>query len=183
MPDEPASIRAAATAELTSADLAALRALFAAAWPGGGFGADDFAHAMGGRHWLAEVEGRIVAHASVVGRELRVGDVVLETGYLEAVATHPARERRGLGSAVVAAAGDHIRRSFRLGALSTDRPAFYLRLGWERWRGPTFVRMPGGELVRTEDEDEGILVLRTPATPPLDLRAPIACDWRPGDAW
>ena len=35
----------------------------------------------------------------------------------------------------------------------------------------------------TPDVDGFIMVLATPTTPPLDLAAPISCDWRPGDVW
>jgi hypothetical protein len=45
------------------------------------------------------------------------------------------------------------------------------------------VRTAGG-LVRTPDEDDGIMVLRTRRTPAdLDVAGPISCDWRAGDAW
>jgi aminoglycoside 2'-N-acetyltransferase I len=176
-------VRSVRSSELAPADLDALRSLFAVAWPDGGFGEDDLQHALGGRHWLLEVEGRIVSHASVVERELHVGGRPLRTGYLETVATLPACQGKGFGSRVVAAASEHIRARFELGGLSTGRVSFYQRMGWERWLGPTSMRLPDGALARTEDDDGGILVLRTPATPPLDLSAPISCEWRPGDVW
>ena len=71
---------------------------------------------------------------------------------------------------------------FELGAFSTGRHAFYQRLGWERWQGPTFVRH-GQNVVRTADEDDGIMVLRYGTTSGLDLAAPISCETRPGDDW
>jgi len=38
--------------------------------------------------------------------------------------------------------------------------------------------------VRSPDEDGGIMVRLTPATPAdLDLSLPIAVDWRPGEVW
>ncbi len=162
-----AALRQLPTAELTAAELAALYTLFSAAWPDGGFTDDDFAHGMGGMHWLAEVDGSIVAHASVVARRLEAGDRVLRTGYLEAVATSPAFERRGYGSMVVRAAAKYLLPRFELGALSTSVPGFYLRLGWEAWLGPTFVRTADGP-ERTEDDDGGIFILRTPTTPAAD---------------
>jgi hypothetical protein len=58
----------------------------------------------------------------------------------------------------------------------------YERLGWERWRGPTYVRR-GADLVRTEDEDDGVMVLRFGPSAGLDLTAPIACTERGGDDW
>jgi aminoglycoside 2'-N-acetyltransferase I len=75
-----------------------------------------------------------------------------------------------------------IERDFQLGALSTGVQYYYERLGWERWRGPTYVDSPSGR-VRTEDEDDGILVLRTATTRDLDLAASLTCDWREGDVW
>jgi hypothetical protein len=36
---------------------------------------------------------------------------------------------------------------------------------------------------RTQDEDGGVMILETPGTGPLDLAAPISCDWREGDVW
>jgi aminoglycoside 2'-N-acetyltransferase I len=80
------------------------------------------------------------------------------------------------------AAGSYIRDRFELGALGTGRAAFYERLGWRTWRGPSAVRTPGGEHPTPED-DGFIMVLETPSTPPLDPADPISCDWRPGDVW
>jgi aminoglycoside 2'-N-acetyltransferase I len=84
--------------------------------------------------------------------------------------------------AVMREVNDHVDRSFALGALSTGVPAFYGRLGWIPWTGPTSVRVDGGER-RTPDEDGGVLVRLTPSSPDLDPAAPLSCDWRPGDVW
>ena len=121
-------------------------------------------------------------HASVVERELHVGDRALRTGYVEAVATAPDRQGQGFGSIVMTDATAYIRETFELGALGTGRHAFYERLGWRTWRGPAFVRTPDGAR-RTPDEEGFILVLETVMSPPLDLDSPISCDWRPGDVW
>jgi aminoglycoside 2'-N-acetyltransferase I len=78
-----------------------------------------------------------------------------------------------------------VRAGFELGALGTGRFSFYERLGWERWRGPSYVRTPEGERA-TPDDDGALMVFRTPATPTdplLDLDARISCDWRSGDVW
>ena len=175
-------LREVGTAALTGEELTAIRALMDLAFEGD-FADEDLAHALGGRHWLLEDEGRLVAHASVVERVIAVDGVPLRTGYVEAVGTAPDRQRRGLGTRVMEAATAHIHERFELGCLGTGEWAFYERLGWERWRGPSFVRLEDGTVERSPDDDDGIMVLRTPATPPIDLRAPISCAWRPGDAW
>ena len=123
-----------------------------------------------------------VAHGSVVERELHAAGVALRAGYVEAVATRSDRRGRGLGTAVMRALGGEIRARFELGALDTSLHGFYARLGWERWRGPTFVRTDDG-LVATTEEDGYVMILRTPSTPSIDLDAPISCEWRPGDVW
>jgi hypothetical protein len=37
--------------------------------------------------------------------------------------------------------------------------------------------------VRTADEDDSILVLRTTATAGLEPTGALVCDWRAGDVW
>jgi hypothetical protein len=66
--------------------------------------------------------------------------------------------------------------------LSTSRQSFYARLGWERWRGPSYVRH-GEQLIRTADEDAGLMVLRAGASAGPALTASITCDARRGDDW
>ena len=78
--------------------------------------------------------------------------------------------------------GKIIRKSYALGALSTGSHDFYAALGWERWRGPTFVDGPTGR-ERTPTDDGDVMILRTPRAPRLDLGREIVCDWRLGDVW
>ena len=124
----------------------------------------------------------MVAHASVVERELRSADDRLRTGYIEAIATRPSHRRQGLGSLVIEGVGELIDRSYQLGALATGLVGFYERRGWVAWRGPTWVRTEAGT-VRTAEEDGNIFVRLTPTSPELDLSAPVSCEWPPGDAW
>ncbi len=187
MPDTWAmvEVRRVPSAGLAAADVAALGELLRAAFAGhahGGFTDDDWHHALGGLHFLAHDRETLVAHAAVVERALHVAGVPLRTGYVEAVATLPGRQRQGFGSAVMRAADEYIAATFELGALGTGSHGFYERLGWRTWRGPTFVRTEHG-LERSADEDGYIMVLATAASPALDLDAPISCDWRPGDSW
>jgi aminoglycoside 2'-N-acetyltransferase I len=179
---EPVTIRRVATQDLAATDLAQLLDLFRACWPDGSFTTDDIAHAMGGVHWVAEAGGRVVGHASVVPRMLEADGVPLATGYVEAVATHPGWRRRGIASRLLEQVDGDIAGAFELGALSTGVHGVYARAGWERWRGPTFVRTDAGP-VRTPEDDDGIMILRTPRTPPLAGTEALSCEWRPGDAW
>jgi aminoglycoside 2'-N-acetyltransferase I len=168
---------------LSAPEIAAIRALLWAAFEGDeAFSEDDWQHALGGLHVVLDVAGEVRAHASVVTREIHVDDRPIRTGYVEAVATAPEHQGRGYGTRVMAAVNEHIREEYELGALGTGSPAFYERLGWLRWRGPTAVRTSDG-VERTPDEDGGILVLPTVRSPELDLDAEISCDWRPGDVW
>lgn len=187
MTQEPTiRLRRLPTAQLTSVELADIRALMDAAFgpePENSFDDDDWVHALGGLHFVLDVAGAAVSHASVVERALHVAGRPLRTGYVEAVATLPALQGRGHGSRVMAAVNEHIAAEYELGALGTGSVGFYERLGWRVWQGPTYVRSDGGD-VRTPDEDGGILVLLTRSTPSdLDVTAPISCEWRPGDVW
>ena len=146
------------------------------------FSDDDWQHALGGVHFVLELDGEIVAHAAVVERQIRAGDQAFRTGYVEAVATDPARQGVGLGSIVMTDVTEYVRERFDLGGLGTGRQSFYGRLGWRIWAGPSSVRTADGDQP-TPCDDGFIMVLSTPTTPPLDLAAPISCDWRLGDAW
>jgi aminoglycoside 2'-N-acetyltransferase I len=79
-------------------------------------------------------------------------------------------------------AGSVVRERFEMGALNTGLAAFYVRLGWEIWLGPSYVR-DGAELRRTAEEDGGILVLRFGPSAGFDLSLPISCEARSGDDW
>ncbi len=175
-------VRRVHSAELGPSEIEVLRALFAAAWPAGDFDETDWQHTVGGIHLLAVDDDEIRSHAAVVERDIEASGHLLDTGYVEGVATWPEHEHRGYGTAVMEAAAEVIRERYELGGLGTGIAGFYERLGWERWRGRTFVR-EGEDVVPTPDDDGAILILRTPRTPPLDLTAEIVCDWRIGDVW
>jgi aminoglycoside 2'-N-acetyltransferase I len=180
-------IRRIPTSELTDPELGQLHAMLIDAFddpaePEAALTEEDWQHALGGIHVLAEVDRRIVAHASVVERELHVGGRPLRTGYVEAVATVQDARGRGHGTAVMEEVGAIVRGGYELGALGTGASHFYERLGWRAWPGRLAVRTADGER-RTPDEEGFVYVLRTPTTPPLDEAATLSCDWRPGDVW
>ncbi|MGH2686359.1 MAG: GNAT family N-acetyltransferase [Actinomycetota bacterium] len=178
------AVRRVTTDELTARDLAALRDLVFDAFADDpeAFTDEDWQHALGGVHFVFEEAGAPVAHGSVIERELHTGDHRLSTGYVEAVATRRDLQGRGHGSTVMREVGEYIDRTFPLGALDTGVQAFYERLGWLIWKGPTFVRTESG-MVRTAEDDGGVMVRLTPSSPELDLSAPLSCEWRPGDVW
>ena len=180
-----ARLRRVSSADLTESEVAAIRAMLTDAFgpdEDERFTDDDWDHAIGGLHFVLDLDGEIVAHASVVERELHVDGRPLRTGYVEAVGVAPERQDTGLGSLVMTELTAYIRERFEFGALGTGRHRFYERLGWRVWPGPTFVRTDHGPQ-RTPEEDGDILVLVTHGSPPLDFAATISCDWRPGDVW
>lgn len=165
--------------ELPPGLTAAVRALLLEAFKDT-FSEEDWQHCLGGWHVLLHDAGVLVAHGAVVPRELHVGGSPLRAGYVEGVAAVP--RGRGFGTSVMAGASAIVRREFDVGALSTGAHGFYEQLGWERWQGPTFVR-DGADVVRTPDEDDGVMVLRFGESSALSLTQPISCETRAGDAW
>lgn len=140
-----------------------------------------------GLHVMAELAGQVVSHAMIVDRQLYLGheaDTAIDVGYVEHVATLPGMQGQGHGAATMRRVGEIIAEEYALGALATGSNGFYAGLGWETWAGPTSVRMPDGERVRSPREDGHVMVLRTPRSPAdLDLRGPLAVDWRPDHPW
>ncbi len=132
-----------------------------------------------GLHVLATATGRLVGHAVVTTRWLQPGtSPLLRTAYVDAVATSPRHQGRGIGSAVVRYLATVIA-DYEIACLETDRQRFYRNLGWEEWRGPLGGRSRHG-LIPTPDQT-GIMILRLPATPRLDLDAPLTIEanqWR-----
>ena len=180
-------LRRLSTDELTPVETEAIRAILWAAFddpadPDEAFNEIDWEHGLGGVHVVAERGGRIVAHGSVVDRDLRVAGRPIAAGYVESVATEPSLQRTGLGTAVMREIGAIIGERYQAGFLGTGEHAFYERLGWVTWRGPLWVRTADGDL-RTPAEEAFVMVLRAASSPPLDLDAPLSCDWRPGDVW
>jgi aminoglycoside 2'-N-acetyltransferase I len=184
-PNDRARLRRLTTAQLAPDEVAAIRSLMDVAFGDDEeerFDDDDWAHAIGGVHLVLDVEGVIVAHAAVVEREIHVAGRPFRAGYVEAVATDPARQGEGLGTRVMTEAGAIISAGYELGALGTGSHHFYERLGWRTWRGPAYVRTAEGDR-RTPDDEGYIMVLVTASTPALTWTDPISCDWRPGDVW
>ncbi len=134
----------------------------------------------GSTHVIARLHGKPVSHAAWVTRWLQPADHrLLRTAYVEAVATAPAYQGRGFGTAVLQQLQQHIS-EYDLGALSPSDPDFYERLGWELWRGPLAIRMEEG-LLPTPDEQ--VMILRLARTPDLDLTTLLTAESREGELW
>ena len=176
-------IRRLSTHDLRPKEIAAIRELLDSAFAETeGYGDEDWGNALGGVHFVLDEEGRIVAHVSVVERELHAGDHPLKTGYVEAVATLPSRQGQGYASRLMNRAEEHIDGRFELGALSSAGTTLYARRGWMPWLGETYVRQDA-RLIRTPEDDVALYVRLTPSSPELDRSASITCGWRPGDPW
>jgi len=175
-----AKLRVCSTDELHEVERFELRRLLDEAFRN--FGDDDWDHACGGTHAIVSEDGVMVAHAAVVPRTLIAGDRSLVAGYVEAVACCQAARHRGYASRAMEAVNAVIGERHDLGALSTGVWGLYEQLGWERWQGATFVAIDDGRR-RTEDDDDGVMVLRTARTADLDLTADLTCEWRAGDVW
>ncbi len=179
------SVSVVPTAHLPAAGLAAIRDLMDAAFDN--FTDLDWAHTLGGLHVVVRDadarDGAVVAHGAVVQRRLLVEGRSLRCGYVASVAVAPDRKREGLGDRVMAEL-EALAPGHDLLALSSSTEGFplYASRGWQPWRGPSSVLAPSG-IEPTPDRDGSIHVLGGPAGGPLDLDAPITCDWRDGDVW
>jgi aminoglycoside 2'-N-acetyltransferase I len=131
-------------------------------------------------HVLGYLDESIISHAMWVTRWLQPGDgPALRTAYVEMVATEPNFQRRGFASAIMKRLEETIS-DFELGGLCPADPELYAKLGWIFWRGPLFIRTPGG-LMPTPDEK--VMILRLLKTPALDLSLPLSAEWREGEVW
>ena len=133
-----------------------------------------------GLHVLAYEAGELVSHAVVTTRWLQPDNLpLLRTAYVDAVATDPAYQGKGIGSSVMRHLASVIQ-DYELACLETERVSFYAQVGWEEWRGPLAGRK-GTELMPTPDQ-KGIMILRLTRTPPLDLNSSLTVEYD-GRVW
>jgi aminoglycoside 2'-N-acetyltransferase I len=118
-----------------------------------------------------------------VPRPIKFGEAPWRTiGYVEAVATEPDRQGKGVGTRVMQALHREIASRWPAAMLSTGRArGFYESLGWERWQGPSYTRSGTG--IVADDEHGGLMILRLDASLVPDLTVGVTCEDRPGDAW
>ena len=132
-------------------------------------------------HIIAHLDGQLVSHALWITRWLQIGSgALMRTAYVEGVATDAQYRARGFASAVMERLAKEIT-DYEIGGLSPAETSLYSRLGWEYWRGP-LINRKDGDLIR-DPAEEGLMILRLPKTPDLDLTLPISVEWREMEVW
>jgi aminoglycoside 2'-N-acetyltransferase I len=116
----------------------------------------------------------------VVLRNITFDEQVFRTGFVEAMAVGHEWRGRGVGSKLLEELTDFCRSNFEVAMLSTGSHAFYEKHGWRRFKGESYLATDSG-LVRTEQDDDGLMVL-TSLDGVLEA-ARVACDFRNGDVW
>jgi aminoglycoside 2'-N-acetyltransferase I len=150
---------------------------------------ESFSHLFeqlpGSVHVLARDEdGTLVSHAEFVPRWLQTAGQEMRAAYVEAVATAPGHQRKGLATAVLQRLREVVAAdpSWALAALSPSDAAFYERRGWELWRGPLAIRRDGH--LEPSPDDEQVMIQRLPRTPAtLDTTTLLTAEWREGELW
>jgi aminoglycoside 2'-N-acetyltransferase I len=166
--------------QLTATQHQAIRALLDEAFADE-FSDEDNDHAAGGVRVIASDGDQIVGHAALVARSITIAGTPYRVGYVEGVAVVPARQGQGIGAQIMRQITDMARRDFVVNMLSTGEHDFYAKFGWQRFVGHSFVDNHG-TIIRTADEDEGLIVYTTRT----QLNQPgvaWVCDWRTGDVW
>ena len=180
-PEDTVRVTMLTTEELTAARRAAVIDVCIAAHENDEF-RNLFTHVpSGGRHFLAYRGPELTSHAVVTTRWVQPeGQRALKTAYVDAVATLPMYQGRGHGSAIMRRLAAEIG-DYEIACLQTDRPGFYERLGWEVWRG-TLAGRSDDRLIPTPQQ-RGVMVLRLPQTPPLDLEKQLTIECQPERIW
>jgi GNAT superfamily N-acetyltransferase len=106
------------------------------------------------QHFLERRGQDLAGHVALFEQEmLFAGFERLVGGYIEDVATDPGFLRLGIATGLVRRAVEHAGAAgLEVLALGTAIPAFYERLGWERWQGTaSHERYDGTEVIDAEE--------------------------------
>ena len=147
----------------------------------GDFSSEDWEHAVGGLHFIGFLADTIIAHGSVVPREMFIDGHILTVGYVEAVAVSPKCTGQGFGSILMRTITDFCLDNYELSMLSTDEKMFYQRLGWHQFTGESFIRLDNSE-IRSAEEDEGLMFLPSDKSNKRNILRAV-CQARSGDSW
>ena len=147
----------------------------------GDFSEEDWSHTFGGIRFLGFLEKRLIAHGSVVPRKIWIDATETKAGYVEGIAVEKSYWRRGFGSSLISEITAFCRAEFPISMLSTGEKEFYRKHGWVDFPGESFVSVNGIE-IRTEEEDEGLMVLLG-ALSSFSIPRKVVCETRTGDFW
>lgn len=108
-------------------------------------------------HFIERAGKHVAGHVAMFPHDFRLGgEGPIRAAFIEDVATDPMELGAGIASRLLRRARDHATLSgAAIMGLSTNIPAFYERLGWQRWAGPAAYRSRSGELL----SDGGTMVL------------------------
>jgi aminoglycoside 2'-N-acetyltransferase I len=161
-------------------NLSAIRNLLSDAYEGD-FSEEDWLHSFGGVRFLGTLNNEIVAHGSVVPREVLINEKMTTVGYLEAIAVSSKYQGQGIGSQLLSSMSEFCTSRYQISMLSTDEFNFYSNFGWKQFKGKSGVLLDG-EVVPTPDEDDGLMYLIGNAGFSQEIFAAY-CDPRKGDHW
>ena len=147
----------------------------------GDFEEGDWLNSCGGIRVIGWLNNEIVAHASIVPRQMSVNASSLNVGYVEGVAVAPSMQNKGIGSLLLAKVTNECLANFEFSVLSTDAFAFYGRAGWKRFFGKSAVQQENVE-VATPDEDETLMYLESAQFIDSTIRR-LVCFPRAGSHW
>ena len=147
----------------------------------GDFSSEDWEHTFGGKYFIGYLGDAIIAHGSVVPRNMFIDGEAMTVGYVEAIAVLPSHWQQGFGTQLMQQITKFCKDNYELSMLSTDENQFYKRLGWCQFQGESFART--GELeVRTFEEDEGLMLLHGRNSQIREIQRAV-CESRSGDDW
>ncbi|MBU3716620.1 MAG: GNAT family N-acetyltransferase, partial [Candidatus Nanopelagicaceae bacterium] len=144
-------------AEINSQESAQILSILSEAFEGE-FSHEDWLHTFGGYRFLGFLNNQLIAHGAIVKRRIWVDSEELIVGYIEGIAVAPSKWRKGFGSALMEQISSLCKSEFSLSMLSTGEKNFYRKHGWLDFQGESYVLENGME-IRTEDEDEGLMLL------------------------
>jgi aminoglycoside 2'-N-acetyltransferase I len=147
----------------------------------GDFSAEDWDHSLGGSRFLGYLDSELIAHGVIVTRRIWLNEIEYQVGYLEAIAVLPKYQRHGYGSKLLTRLTEYAKANYSVSMLSTDEKEFYRRFGWLDFSGESYV-LTNGELVRSADEDAGLMWLPGANSDLVELTKAV-CEARSGDAW
>ncbi|MFC8671086.1 GNAT family N-acetyltransferase [Streptomyces griseorubiginosus] len=178
---EPVSVHVRHTEKLDEKELKELKGMLESVFGKERYTQESWEHCLGGIHYLLRYGDKLVAHGALVPRYLRQGDMELRGVYGESMATLSDWRNLGFGTAIVALATAEIRRNYDIGVFAGSRYGFYRRLGWDKWRGPTFVETARG--IELKGPDRGAVMFWLPDHSIVDPDADLTTISRSGDDW